>query len=1048
MSQVIATSQTPSSSNPAPTEERYVFPFSEEYGLGRSVLGGKGAELAEMTRLGLPVPSGFTISTVACRQYDPANEQLPDGLWDQVMASMRSLEDDTGRALGDKANPLLVSVRSGAAISMPGMMDTVLNLGMNEQVAEGITRSTADKRFAFDLYRRFVQMFGTVVLGIDNRYFIDTLDELKADRGVDSNIDLTAADFLKLIARFKEIVRREAKREMPEDPYEQLELSIRAVFESWNSRRAIAYRNHRSIPHDLGTAVNVQTMVFGNRGPNSCTGVLFTRNPATGEKGLYGEYLNNAQGEDVVSGEATPTNIDHLAVEMPSIHAKLTTEAESLERHYRDVQDIEFTVEEGTLYLLQTRAGQRSARAAVRIAVEMAEEGLITRKEAVMRVQTDQVNQLLLPSFDEEEKAAAISEGRLLSTGLGASPGAATGELVLDADTAEKMGESGTAVILARPETSAEDVHGMLGAVGVLTNRGGATSHAAVVARGVGKPCVTAAREIDVDIEQRVIRCGDAVIAEGEYISIDGGTGEVFSGRIPTTNPDVTRDQNLTTLLGWADGFKDLGVWANADTPRDAELARKLGAEGVGLCRTEHMFFEPQRLSLVRNMIISGRRAEHGEAGQREKFLDTLDQLEEHQIADFEGIFRAMDGNIVVIRLLDPPLHEFLPKYEDLQSEIDDSSDDEEILAMLETVEELREVNPMMGMRGCRVGLTHPEIYEMQVRAIMKAAGNMAAEGVDVHPEVMVPLVSDEEEMRRLRERIVDVIDNLQQDTEQSIPYKIGAMIETPRAALTGDRIAKHAEFFSFGTNDLTQMTFAFSRDDAAGKFLLNYLADGVLQEDPFAQLDRAGVGKLVETATALGKITRPDIVVGICGEHGGDPSSIEFFHAAGLSYVSCSPFRVPVARLAAAQVKLRIEETVGSGPAGNAEILAEDIMSKDVQIVGLNDLVADAADLLRTKKIGSLVAMKDNQVVGVVTGRDLAVGCMTVGHRPWDCFVFRHMNSRVILGRPKMALLEALHSMVQNNVGHLPIVENGHLVGMVSLTDVVRSIDESGLAA
>ena len=893
--------------------QQYVFSFEQAHGLSRDLLGGKGAELAEMTSLQLPVPPGFTVTAEACRRYFDSEASLPDGLWEQVLAALSDLESRMGRRLGDSSNPLLVSVRSGAAISMPGMMDTVLNLGMNENVAAGIADSTGDEAFAYDLYRRFVQMYSNVVLGVESHRFGEVFNGLKTERGVENNADLTANDFRELVWRFSKIVHEVRGQTVPEEPYEQLRQAIHAVFESWNTPRAIAYRNYRGISHDLGTAVNVQAMVYGNRGADSGTGVLFTRDPATGEKRLYGEYLLQAQGEDVVNGEVTPYDVEKLSLDLPDVYEQLTTVVNTLENHYRDVQDVEFTMEQGTLYLLQTRAAQRSARASVRIAVEMVEEGLISTQEAVLRIDPDQVNQLLLPQFDDRAKAAAISDGRLLTTGLGASPGAATGRLVLDSNQAVRLACDGITVILARPETNAEDVHGMLASAGVLTSRGGATSHAAVVARGVGKPCVTAASDIEVDLKNQVVRCGDVTVSDGAYVSIDGGTGEVFLGEIPTQSPDVSNDQHLNTVLAWADKMRDLRVWANADSAEDALVARKLGAEGIGLCRTEHMFFQPERLSVVREMIIAAHEAQRGSADHRQQFLNALANLEEIQTTDFEGLFRAMDGCPVVIRLLDPPLHEFLPRYEELlQRSIalragdGDVKDTEDIEHLMETVVEMREENPMMGLRGCRVGLVYPEIYDMQVRAIMRAAQKVSDQGVEVIPEIMVPLVSDEGEMVRIQDRLRGVIAETRGGTGPLPAHKIGAMIETPRAALTADRLSECAEFFSFGTNDLTQMTYAFSRDDAEAKFLIQYIEDDVLPQDPFTTIDRDGVGKLVEMAVSLARGARPGIEIGVCGEHGGDPSSIEFFHGVGLDYVSCSPYRVPIARLAAAQAKLR----------------------------------------------------------------------------------------------------------------------------------------------
>ena len=898
-------------------EPRWVSWFGEGDGSRRDLLGGKGAGLEEMTSIGLPIPHGFTITTDACKEFYRAGKRLPDGLWVEVLAALRRLEDVTGAKLGDPSMPLLVSVRSGAAISMPGMMDTILNLGINSSVAEAMGQQTNNPRFALDLHRRFIEMFGSVVLGVDGKLFQEAIEARQDEVGVGRSADLSPDDLTNVISAFQRIVADATGNGVPDDPYVQLEQSIAAVFDSWNTRRAVAYREYHGIPHDLGTAVNVVTMVYGNKDERSGTGVLFTRDPATGRRSLRGEYLANAQGEDVVAGAVTPSDISALSETMPEVYRTLVKTTETLERHYRDVQDVEFTVEQGKLYILQTRTAQRSAKAAVTTAVDMAMEGLIRRDEALLRVEPQQIYQLLLPRFEDKAKDEARSDGRLLTKGLGTSPGAATGEVVFDADTAAERGAEGASVILARTETSPDDVHGMVASAGILTSRGGATSHAAVVATGMGKPCITAAESIEIDSEKGLLRCGDILVEEGEDISIDGATGEVFIGPIATTQPNVDDEAELSTLLDWADDARTMGVWANADTPQDATIARDFGAEGVGLCRTEHMFFEPERLSLVREMIIAAHRSVQSPEDEvsRGTYLKALGELQKMQVTDFEGIFQAMAGRPVVIRLLDPPLHEFLPKYDELLTEAvrrqateggpedRDALDQDELLA---TVDEMREVNPMLGLRGCRVGLIYPEIYDMQMQAILQAAHNVATKDVVARPEIMVPLVSHVSEMQRIRARLEQVAETFADDTGSNPDYKIGAMVETPRAALTAGQIAEEAEFLSFGTNDLSQLTFGFSRDDAEGKFLSRYGEMGVLEENPFQTIDREGVGLLVEMACADGRQTRRDIKLGICGEHGGEPASIEFLHRLGLDYVSCSPYRVPVARLAAAQAELR----------------------------------------------------------------------------------------------------------------------------------------------
>ncbi len=928
------------------TTRKWVYLFEEGNAQMRDLLGGKGAGLAEMTNVGLPVPPGFTITTEACVEYYRLGRQFPEGLWEQVLAALRTVEEKTGKRFGDPNNPLLVSVRSGAKFSMPGMMDTVLNLGLNDEVLAGLIRLTGNPRFANDAYRRFIQMFGRIVLGIEAQKFDEVFEAKKRERGAEKDTDLTADDLAEVVAAFKEVVRKETGRDFPQDPYEQLRLAIQAVFESWNNPRAVAYREYYKIPHDLGTAVNVQTMVFGNMGEDSGSGVAFTRNPATGEKELYGEYLPNAQGEDVVAGIRTPLKIADLKERFPEIYRQLEEIARRLELHYKDVQDIEFTVERGKLYMLQTRAGQRTAQAAVKVAVDLALEGIISREEAVRRVKPAQVEELLKPRFDPEAKAAAAAEGRLLARGVNASPGAAVGQAVFDADTAVEWAQAGREVILVRTETNPDDVHGMIAARGVLTARGGATSHAAVVARGLGKPAVVGCEALAIDEHGRLFTVNGVVVREGDHISIDGTTGEVFLGAIPTVEQSFAEQTELRTLLEWADQFRRLGVWANADYPRDAAKALEFGAEGIGLCRTEHMFFEPERLPFVHDMILHAREAtaaerdlqrartaletaeparkaqaeaEYRQAEERyrqseavRRYYAALAELERFQTEDFKGIFRVMGHRPVVIRLLDPPLHEFLPRYEELLVQVTElrlkGAPDGELAEkqrLLELVESMREFNPMLGLRGCRLGILFPAIYEMQVRAIFRAVCDLKAEGLDPHPEVMIPLVGHANELAVIREQLETVARQVMEEQGQQVSYKFGTMIEVPRAALTADQVARYAEFFSFGTNDLTQMVFGMSRDDAEAKFLVQYVERGILPFNPFQTLDADGVGKLMELGFKLGRQTRPDLEVGICGEHGGDPESIALCHKIGLNYVSASPYRIPVARLAAAQAAL-----------------------------------------------------------------------------------------------------------------------------------------------
>jgi pyruvate, orthophosphate dikinase len=900
---------------------KWVYLFSEGNASMRDLLGGKGAGVAEMTNAGLPVPPGFTITTEACNAYYDSGKQFPQGMWEQVREGVKIVEQQTGKGFGKRENPLLVSVRSGAKFSMPGMMDTVLNLGMNDETVRGLVKLTGDERFAYDAYRRFIQMFSKIVLDTDPRDFEQVLDTYKKQAGVASDAEIPADALKKLVVEFKQIAERQSGEPFPTDVNSQLQKAIEAVFSSWNNKRAIDYRNFNKIAHNLGTAVNVQSMVFGNMGNDSGTGVAFTRNPSTGEKQLYGEYLLNAQGEDVVAGIRTPSKIARLQEDLPHVYEQFKEIARRLEQHYRDMQDLEFTVEKGRLYMLQTRSAKRTAQAAVKVAVDMVTEGLISEQEAVKRVEPIQVYQLLLPRFDESEKQKAEKEGRLLAKGLNASPGAATGKAIFDADRAEKLGKAGTPVVLVRPETSPDDVHGMLVSKGILTARGGATSHAAVVARGLGLPCVAGTEGIRVHEEERLFRVlgSDIVIHEGDDISIDGATGQVFAGIIKTVDADFEKETDLKQLLELADTIRKLGVWANADYPRDAKRAITFGAEGIGLCRTEHMFMEQERLPIVQKMILAESKQERQAA---------LDQLLPFQRSDFKGIFEAMinpktgEGYPVVIRLIDPPLHEFLPSYEELLVDVTrletNGSNPQELKEkrkMLEAVGAMREMNPMLGLRGCRLGLLFPEINVMQTRAILEAALELAREGKKIHPKIMIPLVGHVNELKEVRRQLEAVAEEITAEVGSAVEYKFGTMIELPRAALTAGQIATVAQFFSFGTNDLTQTTFGISRDDAEGKFLLKYV-DGleepgatervkILPVNPFQTLDREGVGQLVRMAFENGRKANPLLEVGICGEHGGDPDSIAFCHEVGLDYVSCSPFRVPVARLAAAQAAL-----------------------------------------------------------------------------------------------------------------------------------------------
>ncbi len=870
----------------------------------RGLLGGKGANLAEMYRIGLPVPPFFTVTTEACNAYVALGNKFPPGCWEQELEALKKIEEASGKKFGDPSNPLLVSCRSGAKFSMPGMMDTVLNIGLNDETVEGMAKRTGNPRFAYDSYRRLIQMFGSVVMGLPDEAFEEPMEELKHKKGAKLDTDLTADDLQELIAIFKKVVRDNKGFDFPQDPREQLKLATEAVFGSWMGKRAIDYRRAENIPDNLGTAVNIVTMVFGNTGWESGTGVAFTRNPVNGEKVLYGDYLLNAQGEDVVAGIRNTEPISKMAETLPEAFKQFLEVTAILEKHYRDMQDVEFTIENRRLWMLQTRNGKRTAKAAVKIAVDMANEGLISREEAVMRVTPKQVDALLHPQFDEEGKKAARKEGRFLASGVNASPGAAVGQIYFDADTAEKMAkEHGQAVIMVRPFTKPDDVHGMLAAKGILTSEGGATSHAAVVARQFGVPCVVGASAVKINLADRSLRVGDVVIREGEWISVDGGTGEVFSGKLNLTTPKLEDQKELLTLLSWADEIARLQVWANADYPKDAQRARSYGAKGIGLCRTEHMFFEPERLPTVQRMIL---------AETTEERVQALNELLPYQRSDFTGLFEAMDGYPVIIRLIDPPLHEFMPNEEELFEEVitmrvkgetEGLAEKEKLLA---AIRGMHESNPMMGLRGVRLSIYMPEIVEMQVRAIFEAAADCTKKGVVVKPEVMIPLTGTAAELKWIQPRLERIAKTVMAEKGVQFDYKFGTMIEIPRAAVTAGEIAELAEFFSFGTNDLTQMTFGYSRDDAERNFLVKYVEEGILPKNPFQTLDREGVGKLMRMAVEDGRKTRPNLEVGICGEHGGDPESIEFCHLIGNNYVSCSPFRVPVARLAAAQAAVK----------------------------------------------------------------------------------------------------------------------------------------------
>ncbi len=910
-----------------PAEKKWVYLF-EEVGKAekytgswegvRGLLGGKGSGLADMTRAGVPVPPGFTVTTEACNEFRKAGS-FPKGQWEQQLAAMKIVEKQTGKRFGDAANPLLVSCRSGAKFSMPGMMNTILNIGLNDEVVEGLSKLTGNPRFAWDSYRRLVEMFGTTVFGLDDEIFEHPMAEYKAGKGYKLDVEMSAEDWKSLVGMFKVVYKKHIGDDFPQGVYKQLELATKAVFESWMGKKAIDYRKATNISDDLGTAVNIVTMVFGNMGDDSGTGVAFTRNPSTGEKKMMGEYLLNAQGEDVVAGIRNADAIENLVKQMPEAYHQFMDITAKLEKHYKDMQDVEFTIERGKLWMLQTRNGKRTAKSAIKIAVEMANEGLITKDEAILRVTTENVDTLLHPQFDDKALREAEKNGTFLAKGVNASPGAAVGQVYFDADKAEKMSkEEKQATIMVRPFTKPDDVHGMIASKGVLTSEGGATSHAAVVARQFGIPCVVGATAVKIDLERRIMTVGDKVVKEGEWISVDGTTGKVYAGKIPTSAPSIEEQTELLTLLTWADeiaarpgmrvlpdGRKSRGlmVWANADYPKDARRARSYGAVGIGLCRTEHMFFETERLPIVQRMIL---------AETVEERTAALDELLPSQRKDFDGLFEAMNGYPVIIRLIDPPLHEFMPDEEKLFEEVVTMralKQTEGLAAkekLLNSIKGLHESNPMMGLRGVRLSIYMPQIVEMQVRAIFEAAADCSLRGIVVKPEVMIPLTGTVNELKWIQPRLERIAKTVMEEKKITFSYKFGTMIEIPRAAVTAAEIAEYAEFFSFGTNDLTQMTFGYSRDDAERNFLVQYVAEGILPKNPFQTLDRGGVGKLMQMAINDGRDTRPDLEVGICGEHGGDPDSIEWCHIIGNNYVSCSPFRVPIARLAAAHWALK----------------------------------------------------------------------------------------------------------------------------------------------
>ncbi|MBI3151724.1 MAG: pyruvate, phosphate dikinase [Chloroflexi bacterium] len=906
----------------------------------KALVGGKGSGLLDMTRAGVPVPPFFTVTTEACNAYQKLGK-FPAGLWDQELKALKAIEKQTGKKFGDPKNPLLVSCRSGAKFSMPGMMDTVLNIGLTDKTAEGMVALTGNPRFVYDSYRRLVEMFGSVVLGIPDEAFEHPLEEYKHKKGYKLDTDMTADDWKQMVEAFKAVVKKEKGFDFPQDPHKQLELATEAVFKSWNGKRAIDYRNATGISHTLGTAVNIQTMAFGNMGDDSATGVAFTRNPSTGDKKMMGDFLFNAQGEDVVAGIRNANPIETLIDRMPKAYDEFMKITARLEKHYHDMQDVEFTIERGKLWMLQTRNGKRTAKAAVKMAVDMANEGLLTKEEALERITPENVDTLLHPQFEEEAKKAAEKSGAFIAKGVNASPGAAVGQVYFDADTAERFAkEEKQDTIMVRPFTKPDDVHGMIASKGVLTSEGGATSHAAVVARQFGIPCVVGASAIKIDLEKRVMNVGEKVVKEGEWISVDGTTGQVFVGKIPMSTPSLEEQTELMTLLKWADEVcarkdvrvapkgwptRGLQVWANADYPKDARRARSYGAVGIGLCRTEHMFFEPERLPIVQQMILSE---------TSEGRTSALDKLLPYQRKDFDGLFEAMDGYPVIIRLIDPPLHEFMPDEEKLFEEVitmrvkgeaDGLKAKEDLLV---AIKGMHESNPMMGLRGVRLSIAMPEIVEMQVRAIFEAAADCTKRGVVVKPEIMIPLTGTVKELEWIQPRLERIGSTVMKEKGVKFEYKFGTMIEIPRAAVTAGAVAKEAQFFSFGTNDLTQMTYGYSRDDAERNFLVTYVQQEILEKNPFQTIDRDGVGKLMHWAIKDGRETRPNLEVGICGEHGGDPDSIEWCHIIGNNYVSCSPFRVPIARLAAAHAALK-HRPVAAKKAAVKKVAAKKVAKK-----------------------------------------------------------------------------------------------------------------------
>lgn len=877
------------------SSKRYTYLLEEANSDMKELLGGKGANLAEMSRIGLPVPPGFTITTKACNEYYNNNAKLTEEMKRQIFLSLEEIEKVAGKGFGDKKNPLLVSVRSGAVISMPGMMDTVLNLGLNDETVEALSENTHNRVFALDSYRRFIQMFGDVVHGIDHYQFENILEKIKNKAGVSNDIELSEDDLEKVIGEFKKKFKEKIKEDFPQDPGEQLLQATKAVFDSWNNQRAKVYRKINNIPDDLGTAVNVQSMVFGNMGDDCGTGVAFTRNPSTGEKKIYGEFLMNAQGEDVVAGIRTPKGIEELKDVLPEVYKQFVDVCQKLEKHYRDMQDIEFTVEKEKLYILQTRSAKRTARAAVKVAVDMVNEGVIDRKEAISRVEPQHIAQILHPQIDTEKQL------EILAKGLPASPGAASGQIVFDPREAEKKNEDGQKTVLVRPETTPDDIQGIMSSEGILTSRGGMTSHAAVVARGMGKPCVSGCDALTIDLNKETVQTNQILLKKGDVISIDGATGKVIKGEVDLIDPKLGGE--FKEILDWADGFRTMQVWGNADTLEDAKKVRNFGAEGIGLCRTEHMFMAQERIPKVRKMIMSETEEERKEA------LQALLPLQEK---DFYEILKAMDGLPTTIRLLDPPLHEFLPDPRDLACEIErlrcEGADEDDILEkeeFLKVIDSLEEADPMLGHRGCRLGLTYPEIYTTQTKAILKAVIRLKEEGYNPCPEIMIPLVGHASELSMMKDIILEIMGNMEESHGTSLKLPVGTMMELPRACITADEICEHADFFSFGTNDLTQTTLGFSRDDAEGKFMHYYIQQNILEKNPFSVLDQHGVGELIKIASEKARNKKPGFKLGICGEHGGDWSSIEFFQRTGLDYISCSPYRVPVARFAAARAAL-----------------------------------------------------------------------------------------------------------------------------------------------